>query len=407
MALEDCLRGKNRSVFIIGPSLKQTRKIITPLLRKISTDAPKGLVTEIRSDLEWRVGDSQLYLGGFETALESIRGMEAFSIYLEESGLTDPLEYDYIIKSVLKPTMMHTRGRMYHLTTPPKEENHPFIFSTVPSAEAKGALFTFTIEDNPLLTPEVVAEEIQEAGGRGSEHCERELFCKVVKDVSRLLTPEFSEGDHVKTLQIPEHRVFLTAVDFGGSVDPHCALLLYFDFKEAKVCVADERWIPTNTSTEEIMGIVKAMEKDNGVLWRGGVPRRIVDAPPQILIDLHRWDFTCQAPKKERDLVKNGVQAIRMALLNKEILISPRCKRLIQTCKYGMWNHSRKEFQRSDALGHCDALAALIYGFRHLDRATNPYPVNAGMHRDTHFFVEESRLTIENAFEAAFYGDDD
>lgn len=405
MALEDCLKNTGKQVFIVGPSLKQTRRIITPLVREISLDAPPGLIKQTKSELTWRVGESTLIIGAFDTALESFRGLDAISIYLEESGLANPEEYEYTLRSVLKPTLMHSQGRLVHLTTPPAEEDHPFIFSTMPEADLNNSLFTYTIEDNPLLTSEQIESEIQSAGGRGSEHCERELFCKIVKDNKRLIVPEFEEEDHVKTLKVPDYTYYLTSIDFGGVKDNHAILLHYFDFERNKTCILDEAWLGINTGTQEIIKAGEKMELDNSVKWLKGIPKRITDAPGQTMVDIKRLGFVCSAPEKGKDSVEDGIQALRVAFRKNQIEIDPRCKILIKTLKFGRWDKARKDFQRTDILGHCDMIASLSYGFRHLDRFNNPIPPNLGLKKDTHYYEAQKNQDNEQVIESAFYED--
>lgn len=405
MAIEDCLQNEGVQVFIVGPDLKQTRRIITPLIRKIVEDAPEGLVRETRSDLTWHIGSSTLMIGAFNTALESLRGLEAYSIYLEEDGLADPNEYEYILYSVLGPTLMHSRGRMVHLTTPPKEEDHPLVTSIMPEAELNKALFVYTIEDNPLLTQEQIKEEIESAGGRGSEHCERELFCKIVRDTHRLLLPEFDEF-YVKPVKIPSHTYFLTAVDFGGSRDNHGGLLLYYDFERNKVCFKDEFFLPVNTATPDVIAAASKLEIDNKILWLRQQPHRIVDAPDQVLIDIKRLDFACMKPDKGRDSAQEGVQAIRTAMQRGQIEIDPKCTNLIAVCKYGMWDRRREDFNRTPALGHCDLMAAMVYGFRHLDKVTNPFPQFMGKTRDTHYLELETQDRTNEQILERFFNDE-
>lgn len=408
MALEDCLSGEGKQVFIVGPSLKQTRRIITPLIKEIAGDAPKGLIKQTKSDLTWTVGESTLVIGAFDTALESFRGLRADAIYLEESALADLNEYEYTLKSVLRPTLMHSRGKIYHLTTPPREgDAHPFVTSTLPEAEIKSALFTYTIEDNPLLSREEIDAEIASAGGRGSEHCERELFCKILRDPKRLIIPEFDEAKHVRDLDVPTYTYYLTSIDFGGVRDHHALLLSYFDFERNRFCVLDERWLDVNTSTDDIIKAGRDLEANNGVIWLKGVPKRITDAPGQTMVDIKRMGYECSPPEKGKDSVEDGIQALRILFLKDQIEIHPRCKHLIQTLKHGMWDKTRKDFLRTDALGHCDMVASLSYNWRHTDKYNNPFPPNLHRHRDRHYAQEfDKRRDNESVLEDVFFGED-
>lgn len=408
MALEDCLKNPGSQVFIIGPTLVQTTKIITPLITEIGLDAPAGLIKQTKSEKVWKVGDSVLHIGAFETAsLESIRGLKAFSIYFEETRHADPNTYDYAMKSVFGPALIRRggRGTKTHLTTPPNEMDHPFILETMVKAEADGALFVHTIEDNPLLTPEDIAFEIKEAGGRGSEHCERELFCKIVQDEKGIIVPEFDEELHVKPLNVPSRTNYLVAIDFGGVKDNHALLLCYFDFERNRACFLDEAFLDINTSTESVIEAGLELERYHKVVWLSGTPKRIIDAPGQTVVDIKRLGYKCTPPSKGKDSVEDGIQAIRVSLAKNQIEIDPKCKKLIQTLKYGTWDKSRKDFRRSPTLGHCDMLAAMSYAFRHMDRHNNPIPSwkNSMSHEDN-WVTHEGPDDNESALLDAFYG---
>lgn len=392
-------------VFIIGPNHKQTTKIITPLINEICEDAPKGLITRTKSELLWKVGESTLLIGAFDTANESLRGMRANAIFLEESGLAGAEDYEYTLRSVLRPTLMHSKGRMVHLTTPAVELDHPLHRESMPKAAMNGALYTYTIRDNPLLTPEEIEKEIEDMGGLESVHCQRELFCQLVKDEERLLVPEFFEELHVKPIIAPPYKHWLTSVDFGGSRDNHGAILAYYDFIRGKYVILDEVFLAINTGTDEIVAKCLEMEARNVVIWPEGLAKRVIDAAGQTHVDIKRLGFKCSLPLKGKDSVLEGINALRVAFKQGQIEVHPRCVHLIQALKYGMWDKLRKDFARSEALGHCDMIAALVYNFRHINMRSNPWPANLGMHKETHYYDDRKKNDMENeeAVEKAFY----
>lgn len=407
MAIEDCLKNPGKQIFIIGPDLKHTRRIITPLIKIITADAPADLIKQNKSELSWTIGEGTLLVGAFDTALESLRGLDAFAIYLEESALANMEDYEYTIKSVLRPTLMHSRGRMIHATTPPKEENHPFIYTTMAEADSNNALYRYTIRDNPLLTEDEIEDEIKIAGGIDSPHTRRELFCQIVRERSRVILPEFNEEEHVKSLVQPSHTFYLTCIDFGGSLDPHAILLTYFDFERNKFCILAERMLPVNTGTADIIKATLEMEKQFGVKWLRKSPLRITDAPGQVRVDLTQANFECLPPIKAKDSVQDGIQLFRVDLARKAIEIDPRCEITIQTFKYAMWDRQRKGFQRTDLLGHCDALAAAIYAHRHVDRYSNPFPgAYDNMSRDSYSIPVVSSSGVTDSIVNIFLGDD-
>src|ERR1019366_3646207 len=72
------------------------------------------------------------------------------------------------------------------------------------------------------------------------------------------------------------------------------------------------------------------------------------------------------------------VNELRIMVSKGQIEVHPRCVQLIGCLKYGVWDAKRKKFAKSTAFGHFDALAALIYLVRNLDKHCNPIPSGYG-----------------------------
>ncbi len=396
MAIEDCLQGPNRQVFIVAPSLKQARAIVVPLVRMIAKDAPEGLIKLTKSTLRYEFANgSTLILGGFDTALESFRGMYADNIYVEESGLANADEYQYTLKSVLLPMLMHSRGRIIHLTTPAKLPDHPLHTETLPEAQLAGAFFKYSIRDNPLLSLEDIEAEIESMGGINSPHTRRELFCEIFRDASQVAVPDFNEELHVQDFAIPSHMHCWIGGDLGGVRDKTVLLKLGYDFYNAKILVLDERWFDAKTTSDFVVEGGKQLE---GVDSSGKQINlnRYVDSHGDSRVDfsgLHNWPIIFPT-KPEFD-----VQVNRMQLLfrQNQILVHPRCKFLIQTLRSGMLDKARKGFMYTEALGHCDALAALSYGTIHINKA-NPYPLPANHFIPADLVREDLAKNIKRMF---------
>lgn len=361
LALEDCLRTPNANVLFVGPSIKQTLDIIRLLLPEIIADAPKGLITPSKSEKRWHFKNgSQLMLAGFDTAAESIRGLRANSIYLEESGSSDPETYDYVVKSVLYPTLMHSRGKIIHLTTPALTIDHPLHTQTIPSTSANGAFFRYTIRDNPLLTDEVIEAEIDSLGGYDSPHTKRELFCEIVKDDNIIVVPQFDDRKHVRTASLPDDAYYWVAGDVGGVRDKSVFLLCAYDYSTDLIHIIREVACDPQTPTTEI--VKRALEMEGGRTLS-----RFVDAPGQLFIDLaSTYNYSCFPPEKLE--FEHNIHRLQTAFWKDQVIVDPACKLLITTLRSGQLNKQRTDFSRTRDMGHCDALAALIYGLRHADR---------------------------------------
>jgi hypothetical protein len=361
MALEDCLRTPNANVLFVGPSIKQTLDIVRLLFPEILADAPKGLVQVSKSEKRWQFSNgSQLMLAGFDTAAESVRGLRANSIYLEESGSADAETFEYVIKSILYPTLMHSRGRIIHLTTPALTIDHPLHTQTIPNTDLEGAFFKYTIRDNPLITPEVIEAEIRSLGGYDSPHTKRELFCEIVKDENIIVVPQFDDRRHVKETSLPDDCYYWVAGDVGGVRDKSVFLLCAYDYQIDKVVIVKEVAADPQTPTSVIVNNARAMEG-------GRELSRFVDAPGQLFVDLSAtYNYPCFPPEKLE--FEHNIHRLQTAFYNDQIVVDPSCKLLITTLRSGQLNKQKTDFSRSANMGHCDALAALVYALRHSDR---------------------------------------
>lgn len=376
MALEDCLRNNNVQVAIIGPTLKQTRAIILPIIQKICARAPEGLIKETKSELRWKVGNSTLIVAAFDTALESLRGLELWNVYLEETGLAHPDTYDYTLKSVIYPTLMHAKkhagaGRIHHLTTPATEIDHPLHTQTMERCKGKDSLFVKDIYTNPLLTKEEIEEEVELLGGIESVHTQRELFCRIVRDSSITVCPEFNDS-FVSEFEKPRLYLPIMCGDFGGVRDKHAFHILYWDENIEKICVWDEMIFDPQTATLDIIAELRKMEE------KLGYPKPLVkwfDAPGQLLVDLSYKPYNYPATLVKKKTLDESVVELRRPFRQDQIVIHPRCEFTIKSLRSGRFNKNKTDFERTMEFGHLDAIAALIYGIRHVNLQKQLDPV--------------------------------
>lgn len=367
---------KKRVLRIIGPDIKQTKMIVEYNMAKITEELHrlnlKELVRPVKAENMYLIGEhAGLFLGGFDSQADSLRGGEADEILIEETGTSKPDQYNYQMKAVLKPQLLKTRGRMIHLTTLPKLPDHPFIVETIPQAQLDEAFYSYTIYEDPLATPEIIADAIKDCGGPNTDDFRREYLNQIVRDRQIVVIPDFNEQYDVEDFPRPPWVNFELYTDWGGVRDNTHTLLMGYDFLRAMDLVYDELWFPPNTPTHDI---VKA--------WRERWPEdkfpvktHTIDAPGQLQVDLrdtHKIDF--RTPNKED--WESNVNHMANRFTTRKIKIHPQCKMLIQTARSGTFNKHRTDFDRSQALGHMDAAAALMYAIRHLDRSS-PFPTQS------------------------------
>ena len=369
MAIEDCIQTPGVQVTIIGPSIKQTVKICRPRIATISADAPKGLMVQTRSQNIWRFKNgSILTLEGFDTVLESMRGQTNHRVYMEETGTAtaDADDYEYMVHSVIIPTLMHAKGKLIHLTTPSKIVDHPLHTITLPKCKLNKSFYKFTIEDNPRLTKRDIAQEIEITGGIDNVACQRELYCEIVRDESIVVVPTFIEEMHVGEVALQDWYVPLVCGDFGGVNDLHCFHLIAYDHNRGRVVVLEEKWFPNRTPTSVIVDGLRE--------WDTYSTSRVLDAHGQTQVDLAGLKYSTTVPIV-KDSFDSTVHFIRDMFYRNQVLINPSCELLVETLRSGTFNKKRTDFMRTSTLGHLDALMSLVYGLRSVNKITDNRPI--------------------------------
>lgn len=370
MAIEDCIRHPESLVIIVGPTSKQTTDIVVQAIKKIEKSAPPGLIRRSKSESRWYIGSSELLIGGFElnTATRH-RGKTLVNIYVEEVVDSNPDNYNESIKSDLGPALTHSHGgKFIFLTTPPKIPDHPFLTETVPNAMLHDAFYKYTIHDNEQLDQRQYAACVERCGGEETIEFRREYLCEVVRDENVVVLPAFNTNLHVQAFEEPVYCHYQVAIDWGGVRDKTCAVLMSYDYTTDTDLILDEFVWDANTPMSKIVPSLMIWEE------KYKIQKRVADVPGQVQVDLREtFQYDITAPHK-LDWMAN-VNSLNLRFALNKVKVQPHCKFIVANCQSGTFNKQKTDFDRSNALGHCDGIAALMYGSRSLDR-TNPFPVN-------------------------------
>lgn len=370
LAVEDCLRYDDVCILIVGPTLKQCREIVAPRLRRIAKDAPEDLIRPSKSEGKWFIGTSELVMAGMDTNSSAQRGKTVQNVYVEEIVDSHPDDYLESLRSDIGPALTHSKGgRIIYLTTLPKVPDHPFIIETMVKAKLNGAFYSYTIDDNKALSRAQYDACVRRSGGRHTVSFRREYLNEVVRDRSVVIVPDFAEHHISDQVKMHEHIKLQAFIDWGGVRDKTAALLMGHEFMTATDLVFDEIVWPHNTPTETI---VKEFREKWGAL---PIQSLYADAPGQLLVDLQTsHKFPAVLPNKGD--WEAGINQLANKFTTNKILIHPNCRVTIETCRSGVFNKNRTDFERTETLGHMDCVAALMYGVKTLDRAS-PYPAAA------------------------------
>jgi terminase large subunit-like protein len=395
-ALEKAIQNKGHRLVYFAPEYKMVNRIILPLMGLLTQDCPPGLHGK-KQGPDWVKTDGTFYfkngsrieLVGLDVNPDGARGTGIDGGYGDEVAFFDKLEY--LLTSVVMPQMLgRPHARLECASTPPVSPAHYWTQEMVPAAVADGAHDTRTIEQADQYDTAEIIEFVANAGGKDSIACQREYYCRHVTDESLAIIPEFQkiEGQCVRALEVtPKWRNCFVSMDPGWH-DATGVLFGYWDFDNSWLVIEDEICAPQMTSEVIGLEIMRIEEK----LWRG-VPLkrngkvekqpyyRVTDVDRRLTEDLqtmHGLAFT----KVKKDSLEQQVNAVRVAFSRGQIVIHPRCKKLIHQLRNGVFQASRTRLRfdwKRDELGHFDCVAALLYLWRtaHDHRHKSPYPVEA------------------------------
>lgn len=392
LAFEDCYQNKGWRVPYIMPIQDDIEEVIRPLVDILLQDCPPALRPKyVKSEQRYQFHTgSYIPMIGLDKNPNGARGTGADRVYMDEAAFFANL--GYIVDSVLKPQLL---GRpwadIFAASTPPETPSHYWSEEYIPGCINNDAHDIRVLEDADQYTDEEIENFYNDMpGGRDGVQARREYRAEHIADANLMIVPEFREAEEhvVKDHDPPTWRDCYVAMDPGWA-DLSAILYGYWDFYEHKLIIEDEDAAPRLNSAE-VAATIKRTEKK---LWGGLVRRgsksntydatkkqpflRVSDVDNRLLADLAK-DDTLPFIATQKDNLSQQVNAVRVAFQRHEILIHPRCKKLIKHLKTGIWkkNQVGKEFaQGGKDMGHFDLIAALVYMYRNIHKLRNPEPL--------------------------------
>lgn len=391
LAAEQCIRKPNSIVKFVSPTKLQVNNNVRPILRQIFSDCPAELTPRFdkQTYIYYFPNGSEIQLAGSDGGhAEKLRGGDSDLFFVDEAGTCADL--DNVIKSILLPTTLITKGRGVLASTPPKESDHDFL-RYIEDADRRGSLIKKTIDDNPRITKEQKDELIMELGGPNSPETRRELYCEIIKDEKSSPVPEFTpelEKQIVKEWPRPPYFHAYEAMDTGGK-DLTVVLFGYYDFRADKVIIEDEFVIDFQKPDHSIKLLVDEINKKEIALWKNPISDeykrphlRVSDI--DYILTAEIYNQSKHLPKDQQITFKNAekdnadaaLQIMRIMLSTGKVIIHPRCTVLLAHLRHVKWDKSGKKFARSEDDGHYDAVDALKYFIRAIEYRASPYPAH-------------------------------
>jgi hypothetical protein len=373
-AMETAIKKPRARIKYATAFLTDLEEFILPGFATILEDCPRDLRPKFKAQKSKWVfkNGSEIKLVGLDRKPNGLRGNVIDLIILDEAGFMSRL--DYLYKSVIIPATTHRPNcRILVFSTPPETPAHEFL-DYVQKAEYEGGYCKFTIYDNPMVDAKTIARLMKESGGEKSTTWRREYLCEHCTDANLAIIAEWLD-DYIKEVKEDIYTPFYhryVSMDLGVK-DNTAVIFGYYDFLKAQLIIEDEYLINGPELTTQILK--DEIEKKEKELWKDKKPYlRVSDNNNPLLLQdlshLHNLHFI----GTDKGRLEEMVNTVKMMVRVGSIVVHPRCKQLKGCLKYGVWDKKREKFAQSKVYGHFDALAALIYLVRNLNKTTNPVP---------------------------------
>lgn len=387
LALEQCIKFPGSTVQYIQPTKDMIKTNLNPDFERMIDDCPLEIrpVYKTAGNVWEFPNGSRIQLAGTDGKnYNKLRGGNPHLCLIDEAGFCSDLKH--ILDSIITPMTIKTRGRIVLSSTTPDDPNHEFI-KQMETAETQDGLIRKTIYDaveddknsaNPQMTEEILAETLEKYKNR-QQAFRTEFLCEVIFDSDNQVIPEFTQEVQDETIVPwirPPHFDRYVSMDIGF-VDMTVILFGYWHWDDQVLVIEDELVFKgQQVNADDISEMVRAKERE---LWRNEFSREMPDIYKRVsdnnyifLGDLSRRGVHfIPTEKQDKDAYLGEV---RLMVQARKIIIHPKCKTLINHMRGAQWDKNHKSFKRSPNGHHYDAVDALLYLVRNLNRSRNPYP---------------------------------
>ena len=121
IAVEYCLKQPNTIVKVLFPKKKDAKQVVREQMKTILSDCPVDIKPEWKEQdkIFFFPNGSEIQMAGTDGgSAESVRGGSCHLAILDEAGFQDYHEFEYILQSIIMPTLLTTKGKMILASTP-------------------------------------------------------------------------------------------------------------------------------------------------------------------------------------------------------------------------------------------------------------------------------------------------
>lgn len=356
------------SSMVVSPSYPMAKKTVIPtiieLLEKSNIEYTFNKAEHTFRIIPFR---HTIFVGSAEIP-NSLKGANLSHLWTDELSIFPIEAYKQAIARVRDPAAK--RLALFHTMTP---ELMTWVYDEFILGSKKNREIIFgRTSDNPAL-PESYIENLK---SRYSEEMQAMyLEGKFVFVTDRMIFPEWHERYIQDLPQEDEYKFYhhYVAADWGVR-DKTALIFATYDFKRAKLII--EKTVTLTNKDVVTSNIAKIVNLTAAALWdKSRVYRYVGDNNLQIINDLN-YDYDIPFVSTDKTDLFAMVNSVRELIKSGQLAVSTSCQEMVGNLRSGIWDKNFRSFERTEAYGHFDLLAALIYLNRNLDKRTNPIPDN-------------------------------
>lgn len=380
---QTCIKTSGVQTAYVAPVEKGLADYIAPIIGTVFHDCPDDLLPKFRSqqnDLLFPNGSRVVFNGCNMRQYRYMRGQKLALATVDEMAEVDDLES--AVDDVLFPAVWDSHGEMVLSGTPPvvPSPDHP-VMRYVETAKQTDSYWHATVYDAGYSETEI-SEAMREVGinGKDSARFKREFLAQFIRDESAVIVPEFNAGVHVRAIPRPVYYDMLykaSGADLGVA-DKTVALFGYYDFPRATIVIQREFSLQgsearTDIFSDRYKSILGELQWDVNT---SRVQHWSDNSNLMLLNDLSMLHEIHIIPTDKEKKIE-WLNKVRILIGANRVLVDPSCTLLIATLNGAFWKDDlKKDYGRTVALGHMDALDALIYMVRNIRTEINPFPIN-------------------------------
>jgi hypothetical protein len=310
----------------------------------------------------------------------AIRGGAADLIIIDEAREVKHLEF--VVKRVLFPMFKgRTNPTMIILSTPAETLDHDFHTVYCKRAREEDSFVKIAASENPDWTEDDEKLMLGQYESKKDIGWRREIECEEIPDSSAIIVPEWGDDGGAREtclkekLEPPPHYSGYVFCDMGYR-DHSGMLFARHDFYNNQVQIIDEIFEHYKDSQELVDLLLEKINKNFPDHIRANLTIK-ADTTALNLADLNRLlyekgYYALEVNKYDRD---GALNVMRAGIKHRRVMVQENCVELDYQLRNGTWSKTRKNFDRSKRMGHCDLIDALVYLFRELRWRENPTPV--------------------------------